>query len=173
MRVLHLTSGNLFGGVETLLVTFARSQALCPGMQPEFAVCFEGRLSEALSAAGAPPFVLGAVRVRNPLSIWRARCRLATLLRQRRFDVAICHMEWPLAMFGSVVRSAGVPLVFWAHSVSSGKHWVDRWAQLRTPDLVISASRFVAESETARFEDVPSEVIYAPVAPSRDSKEAR
>ncbi len=38
MRVLHVYSGNLYGGVETLLVTLARHRDLCPEMEPHFAI---------------------------------------------------------------------------------------------------------------------------------------
>ena len=41
MRVLHINAGNLYGGVETLLVTLARFRVLCPGMDPSFALCFD------------------------------------------------------------------------------------------------------------------------------------
>ena len=51
MRVLHVSSGNLYGGVETALVALARFRNLCPAMQPEFALCFEGRLSKELANA--------------------------------------------------------------------------------------------------------------------------
>src|SRR5579872_6438503 len=52
IRVLHVAAGKLYGGVETLLVTLARYHKLCPEMEPEFAVCFEGRLAEELRATG-------------------------------------------------------------------------------------------------------------------------
>src|SRR3989442_260169 len=70
MRVLHIYSGNLYGGVETLLLTLARYYHLCPAMEPHFALCFEGRLSEELAAVGARIHLLGNVRVRWPLSVW-------------------------------------------------------------------------------------------------------
>ena len=76
MRVLHIVSGRLYGGVETALVTMARYRLLCPEVEPEFAVCFDGRLRDELTAAGAPVHMLGEVRVRHPLSIFRARRRL-------------------------------------------------------------------------------------------------
>src|SRR2546422_5237601 len=53
MRVLHVSSGNLYGGIETLLLTLARHRNLCPGLDQHFALCFEGRLSEELAAVGA------------------------------------------------------------------------------------------------------------------------
>ena len=77
MRVLHIVSGRLYGGVETALVTMARCRLLCPEIEPEFAVCFDGRLRDELTAAGAPVHMLGEVRVRHPLSILRARRRLS------------------------------------------------------------------------------------------------
>src|ERR1700691_762855 len=100
MRVLHITSGNMFGGVETFLVTLARNRALCRTMQPEFAVCFDGRLAEELRGARSTVYTIGTVRARNPLSILRARQCLKDLFTRREIDIAICHMEWPLAIFG-------------------------------------------------------------------------
>src|SRR5436190_292036 len=38
MRVLHVYSGNLYGGIETLLVTMARARALCPAIEPQVAL---------------------------------------------------------------------------------------------------------------------------------------
>jgi glycosyltransferase involved in cell wall biosynthesis len=173
MRVLHVTSGNLFGGVETLLITLARERTVCPSMEPEFAVCFDGRLSQEISTAGMAPCILGAVRVRDPLSVWRARRQLAKLFHRQKFDVAIFHMGWPLAIFGRIARRARVPVVYWEHTVSSGRHWIDQWARRTPPDLVISTSRFVAESLPKWFGGIQSEVIYCPVPQSADDDDER
>ncbi len=43
MRVLHVSAGNLYGGLETVLVTLARCRALSPELECEFALCFAGR----------------------------------------------------------------------------------------------------------------------------------
>jgi glycosyltransferase involved in cell wall biosynthesis len=75
-------------------------------------------------------------------------------------------MEWPLALFGAVVRSNKIPLVYWVHSISKGRHWVDLWARLSLPDQVIFTSRFAASSHYLRTADVPSAIIYCPVAES-------
>ncbi len=45
MRVLHISAGNLYGGVETMLVTLARDRQVLPALDQEFALCFEARLS--------------------------------------------------------------------------------------------------------------------------------
>jgi hypothetical protein len=52
MRVLHVYGGNLYGGIETMLVTLARTRSLCPALDQEVALCFDGRLSVELAATG-------------------------------------------------------------------------------------------------------------------------
>jgi glycosyltransferase involved in cell wall biosynthesis len=164
MRVLHLSAGNLYGGVETLLVTLARSRALCPELKPEFALCFEGRAAEEIAATGALLHLLGEVRVRRPLSLLRARRRLKELVAQRGFDAVICHSAWAQAIFGPAVRAAGAPLVFWLHDAAAGRHWVERWAAMTPPDLAICNSRFTAATLSALYPKTPAEVVYCPVA---------
>ena len=73
MRVLHVYSGNLFGGVEAILVTLARHQADCPSLAHEFALCFEGRLGRELDALGAAVHRLPEVRASRPQTVRRAR----------------------------------------------------------------------------------------------------
>ncbi len=107
MRVLHLYSGNLYGGIEALLVLLAQDRALCPAMEPEFGLCFDGRLSAELEEAGATLYRLGGVRLANPRSVWRARRALRRLLGAEAFDVVVSHSLWVNAVFGSVLRSSG------------------------------------------------------------------
>src|ERR671922_74623 len=100
MQVLHISAGNLYGGVESLLVTLARQRHLCPELMPRFAVCFEGRLSAELRQAGVPVDCLGEVRVRWPWTVMRARQRLQELFNQHPCDVVVCHSAWAQAIFG-------------------------------------------------------------------------
>ena len=160
MRVLHITAGNLYGGIETLLVTLARYRALCLDMDQEFAVCSVGRLSAELEALGAQVYKLGAMRLRNPFSIVRARQRIEKVLTSGRYDVAICHHVLTQAIFAPVVRAHRLPLAFWAHSTLSGRHWTERIAGLTTPDLVIYSSRFTSEAVPRIYQNVATEVIY-------------
>jgi hypothetical protein len=62
MRVLHISAGNLYGGVETMLVTLARYRQVLPALDQEFALCFEARLS----TERVPPVAL-------PASVWPPR----------------------------------------------------------------------------------------------------
>src|ERR1700737_3626618 len=97
MRVLHISGGNLYGGVETVLVTLARYHQVLPALEQEFAICFEARLSTELAATGVPVHLLGEVRTRRPLTVWGARRKLRGVLRARQIDVAVCHMPWAQA----------------------------------------------------------------------------
>jgi glycosyltransferase involved in cell wall biosynthesis len=163
MKVLHITAGRLFGGVETLLVTLARCRDMCREMEPEFALCFDGRLGEELRNTGAPVHMLGNTRIRNPLSIRRARKALANLIESRGFEIVVCHMEWSQAIFGMVAREAGLPLVFWLHNASSGKRLVERLASRVPPDLVICNSKFTTQFVPLIYRGIPFKIVYYPV----------
>ena len=164
MRVLHLYSGNLFGGIETLLVTLARHREVCPDMQIEIGLCFEGRLSAALADEGVALHHLGPVRIRHPWTVWQARRRLQQLLETRGFDAVICHSCWPHVLFSPVVRNQGLPLIFWAHDAHHGGSPLERWSRCTLPDLVIANSRFTAGLVGKLFGAVPCEVVLSPAA---------
>ncbi len=165
LRVLHVHSGNLYGGVETTLITQARHRELCPAMKLSLALCFAGRFSEELAAAGACVHWLGHVRVRQPLSIRRARQSFRDLLRQQSYDVVVTHSSWSQAIFGPVARSVAVPLVFYLHNETNGRYWLERWARRTLPDAALCNSQFTAATLPMMYPHVRAEVVYCPVAP--------
>jgi len=169
--ILHLNSGNMYGGVETILATLARLRASCPGMEPHYALCHDGRLARELVAAGVPVHILGNVRLSRPWTVWRARRRLRGILERQRFDLVVCHMPWSLAVFGPAVRRAGQPLGFWAHAFHHGRNWLERLARLTRPDVVIANSGSTASGIQNLFAGVPSEIVYPPVALTRSPEE--
>jgi glycosyltransferase involved in cell wall biosynthesis len=164
IRALHVVSGNLYGGVETLVVTLARYRQSCHALHQQFAVCFEGRLKRDLLAAGATVHDLGAVRVRQPWSIWKARKRLFNLIKENQIDVLVCHMAWTQALFGSTARASRVPVAMWQHMASNGHHWLELWARLSRPDLVICNSEYTAREFRGASASIPIEVVCCPVA---------
>jgi glycosyltransferase involved in cell wall biosynthesis len=166
MRVLHVSAGNLYGGLETVLVTLARCRAFSSELQCEFALCFAGRADDELRAAGATVHRLGEVRVRHPLSIVRARRTLRDLIERRGFDAVICHSPWSQAIFGPAVRATGAASIFWLHDVVAGRHWLERWASGVVPDGAICDSRFTAAGLPLIYPQVRCEVVYYPVAPA-------
>jgi glycosyltransferase involved in cell wall biosynthesis len=165
MRILHVYSGNLYGGIETFLRTLARTQRGSPELAHEFALCFEGRLSRELREAGVTVHLLGAVKVSRPWTVWRARAELSRVLRRGGYAAVVCHAAWPQALFGPVARASGVPLVFYQHDALAGRHWLERWARVTAPDLIISNSRFSAGTLASVYPGVPYKVRYYPVPP--------
>ena len=163
MRVLHVHSGNLYGGVETLMVTMAREGYRC-ALHAEFALCFEGRLADELREAGATVHPLGSARTGNPLSVAASRRRLKELIGARPFDAVVTHMPWAQALFGTVARRNGVPLVFWMHDAAKGRHWLEWWASLTRPDLVLCNSHYTASTLKRLYSDVTAQIVSCPVA---------
>ena len=166
MRVLHVYAGNLYGGIESLLVTLAGRRGFCPAMEPSFALCFEGRLSAELREQGVTVHKIGPTRFRHPWTIWSARRRLKSILEGERLDVVINHSCWSQAVFAPVVRSLSLTMVFWAHDLFTGRHLLERWAQWTRPTMVLANSRTTETSLTHHFPGVPREVLYLPVAPT-------
>ena len=164
MRVLHAHSGNIYGGVETMLLTQVHQRHTAPAMETSFALCFEGQFSRELAAAGAPVHWMGRARVRQPLSIWRARRSFRELLRRQSCDVVVTHSSWSQVIFGPVARAAALPLVFYLHSATDGRYWLERWARRIVPDVALCNSQFTARALPRMYPDVPAEIIYCPVA---------
>jgi len=175
VRVLHLNAGNLYGGVETILSTLARLQDSCPAMESQFALCFEGRLSQELETARVTPYFLGHVRISRPWTVLRARRRLREILDRERFDLVMCHMPWSTAVFGPAVRESGQKLGFWAHAFHDGKNWLERLARRTPPDLVVACSRFAEAGVANLFPHAPCQVIYPPLEfnPVADTRQRR
>jgi glycosyltransferase involved in cell wall biosynthesis len=175
MRLLHVHSGNLWGGVETVLVAQASERARCAHVVPEFALCFDGRLRARLIEAGVAVHDLGAVRWRSPLTIRFVRRRLASLLRARPYEAVVIHSMWAHGLFAPVVRRASMPLVHWSHDHVDGRHWLQRVARRTRPDLAIANSTFTAEGIRRVFPATPASVIHYPLAlqPRSDRSTAR
>lgn len=173
MRVLHVASGRLYGGVERMLVTLAESAG--GPFDFEFAIAAPGRLAEELRAAGATVHGLGDVRLGRPLTVWRARRRLDDLLERARFDVVLCHAPWAYAIFAPVARRRGVRAGWWQHDRATGRPLVERWARATPADLVIGNSQWTAASARTVQPRAPVAVVYCPVsiqAPSPSDRES-
>lgn len=162
MRILHVHSGNLYGGVERMLASFAATSQPAR-IEHQFALCFEGRLAPELRAKDVAVHRLGEVRSRYPLSVRRARRALRDVLYGRAFDAATCHMPWAQALFGPVIREAGLPLIFWMHDIATGRHWIERAARRTVPDLILCNSHFTARTSNTLYPGCRWQVVYPPV----------
>jgi glycosyltransferase involved in cell wall biosynthesis len=163
IRALHISAGNLYGGVERLIGTLARNRELVRRMEPEFALCFNGQLAREIVLTGARLHMLGAVRASRPSTVFQARRRLEAVIRAGKFDVIVNHSVWPLAIFGPVLRRLSIPLVFWLHDSATGPRWLERWARRAQPDLVLCNSLYTAASAEAICPGVQSKILYYPI----------
>jgi glycosyltransferase involved in cell wall biosynthesis len=163
VNVLHVTAGKLYGGIETYLVTLARLRHLCPEMDPRFAVCFPGRLTDELAAAGVPVHDVGAVRLSRPWTVLRARRRLKQVIQEERIDVAITHGTWPHAVFAPTIRGTRARLVNFVHGLLTNPGRIDRWAARTPPDGVIANSHCTAATVARVFPGAAVQVCYLPV----------
>jgi glycosyltransferase involved in cell wall biosynthesis len=163
VRVLHVYSGNLFGGIESFLLTLARYDGKVGSTRSEFALSYEGRLRQELGRLGVVVHSLGEARLREPWTVLRARRRLKRLLADGAFDLLVCHAPWTQALFGSIARSARIGAVYWQHDDAKGEHWTERGARLTKPDLAICNSAFTQSTLGLLFHDIPSIVCRYPV----------
>jgi len=162
IRVLHVYSGNLYGGVETFLRTMALHRSDAKGVTMDFALCFAGRIERELRATAASVHLPGAVRVRSPRTVGAARRALDHLLRSGRYDVVVCHSAWPHAVFATVVRRHDLRLVHHMHDVANPRGWEDRLANLTPPELVITNSVFTKRSSPWLFPGTPRRLVRYP-----------
>lgn len=164
LRVLHITAGNLFGGIERMLLTIAAGEQR--DCVHEIAVSFDGRLARELREAGSPPHVIGAARFRRPDSIWRARRALLRLLAAGRHDAVICHAPWSCAIAGAPARRAGRPLLMWAHDAPQIRAWPESRVARIPPDRFICNSAHTADAIARWLPRVPRSIVHPPVAPA-------
>jgi glycosyltransferase involved in cell wall biosynthesis len=166
----------MYGGVETFLGTLAREAHAAPGMEPRFALCFEGRLSAELEALQCAPHLLGPASLSRPSTVLRARRELRNLLRREPCDIVVCHQPWTCVLFASVIRAAGLPVVLWVHMASRGRHWLERLCRLASPDAAICNSRFTASLVAswlphAQIEHCPVPVSMPKTSPTGPDRE--
>jgi len=165
LRVLHVAAGNLFGGIERMLLAIAEAQRP-DECAHDFALCFDGRVARELRERGGDPGMLGAVRFSRPDTVWRARRALRRMLASARYSAVICHAPWPCVLAAPVVRRARRPLLMWVHDIPQADAWPERKVRRYPPDRFICNSRFTADAVSRWISAVPRDVIYPPVLPN-------
>lgn len=164
MRILHIGVGNLYGGIEALLVTLARNRHCCEDLDQAFATFFPGRLRNELLSSGATAHTLDPVRLSRPWTIAAARRQFAEIVPQ--YDCIIGHSAWPYLIAAPVGRRQNIPCALWVHGTPSG-NWLERMAGLTPPDLIIANSVHTAAAvERILAPRCPLHVLYNPVTPA-------
>lgn len=168
MRVIHVASGRLFGGIEQMLVTLARHREVTPDVEPEFAIASRGRLEDDLRSAAATVHELGSVRLSRPASVVRARGAFDAIVDHAAAKsgtlppIVVAHAPWAYAIFAPVARRRRVPLVLWQHDHAAGDTLVERWARKTPADLVICNSHWTSRTATVLQPSAPVVVVHPP-----------
>jgi glycosyltransferase involved in cell wall biosynthesis len=163
MKVLHVGAGNLFGGIEVLLLTLAKHRKMVPDLEPEFGFCFEGKAAQQLREIGVPVHLFGGVRLSRPWTILRARKQLRRLLTERIYDAILLHECWVHTVFAPSVRRFSTKLILWSHDRHDGRSWVDWFTRKTPPDGVVFNSDYSHESMQGFLPGIPSKTIYCAV----------
>jgi glycosyltransferase involved in cell wall biosynthesis len=169
MRVLHVAAGNLFGGIERMLLTLVDASRQAESGGHEVAVAFDGRFARELRDAGSSPWVLGDARFSRPDTVWRARRALRRALAQQRYDAVIAHAPWSTALAAPAVRRANLPLFSWIHDAPHPDQWPERRVARMRPDRFICNSRYTAGLVARWMPGIATDVIHPPVAASAPS----
>ena len=172
LRILHVHSGNLFGGIETVLLSLTRFRDGEDGFESEYALCHDARLASELRSAAASVHILPQARASRPWSVRSSRKKLAVILNGSQYDAVVCHSPWAQGIYGPVILRAKPASVFWLHGALNKSHWTERLARRYPPRLVVCNSRFTQENVADLYPAVRSSVVYNPVAPvaARDNR---
>jgi glycosyltransferase involved in cell wall biosynthesis len=156
--VLHLAAGNLYGGVETFLVTLAKSPRR---LEHRFALFFEGRLARELREAGASVEVLGPARLGRPWTLVGPQLRLRRLLRDWNPDLVVYHSTWLKLVAAPALL--GYRQALFVHNQVDPHHRLDRLMARFPPDALLTNSEFTAGSVSALVPRPPPLVAGCPV----------
>jgi glycosyltransferase involved in cell wall biosynthesis len=169
MRLLHLYSGNLYGGIERVLSTLARTRV--DGISQAFALFFDRRLARELRESGADMTLIGPASLSRPWTVASSRRALRVVLERAQPDVVLAHSPWTLAIAGPVIERSRCRSALWLHGPLGTSYWPDRWASRHAPEIVFANSPFTA-TRASRGVNV-STWIYPPVAPALPESRTR
>ncbi|MBI1324341.1 glycosyltransferase [bacterium] len=161
--ILHVYSGNLFGGIESNIVALCVADQAAQetgGSRHRFALCFDRLLANRLREAGITPELLGTVRFRYPWTTWSARRKLTRLLRDPAIKGVVAHGSWAYKLAEPAVRKAGKPIAFWNHDPFRGAGPLESFVVAHPPDFLIANSRFTANALESAFGRPVDRVIY-------------
>ena len=165
MKVLHLASGNLYGGIETFLVTLAKLQSTDEGLENLFCLGYRARLSHELLALGMTVGFAEGARLRRPWSFSRTGSTARAFAESHAPDLVLAHGAWAYTAVGNRLHRYRPVVLFqhgpWGHGV------LELLVRAQRPVGVLANSQFTA-STLASFS--PARVCPCPVLPSRPAR---
>ncbi|MGC2659298.1 MAG: glycosyltransferase family 4 protein [Bryobacteraceae bacterium] len=170
MNILHVGTGNMFGGVEQNLLTLARAARYCPEMTPHFVACFEGRLLDDLRAANASCHRLNDMRGRTLKHVISNRTRLRKLQESLKVETIVYHSLWSWALLGVGLRSRA-RTALWFHDAVQQVHLTEQICRLQMPDTIIANSAYTASTVSKIYRAARPQIVHPPVCDSAQNGE--
>ena len=160
--ILHFCTGNLFGGIEKILVNLSKIKINDSKFLHEhgFVLMYPGRLSQELSGNGVNPFFVGSARRRYPWQVWAVRRRFKSLLGEVKRGVVIFHSTWTYSLFAKTARKCGFRVGLWMHDLAKPDGWEDRVCRAIEPELLIANSLFTSKTAHFLYPNKECHVVY-------------
>lgn len=162
MKVIHLYSGNRFGGVERILIKLVNQRQFTSELEQEFIIVFKDKLSEALEHEGAKVKTLFPVSFSRPWTIIKAWISIYALLRKSDPNVLICHDIWSFILGHLPARLCRLKVVLWAHT-GGLNYSLYKYLDIFNPDHVIACSHYLKSELQDRFQKLKITTLYAPI----------
>jgi glycosyltransferase involved in cell wall biosynthesis len=172
LRPALIAAGNIFGGVERFVLTYARHLNDIEGVEPFVILFHAGHLYDSLIAAGISVRLLEE-RVRYSPSVISD---IAECLRERGITLVHTHGYKATILGTLAARRLGVPVVKTEHSAIEPargidrlkmilNHTVDRWISRFCVDEIVYVSRDLLEHKNVRSRFESALVIHNGIDP--------
>lgn len=165
-NVLHITSGNLFGGIETNQLTLAK-QSLTTYSPHGFFVGWTGQLSKQLEEMGAPLSHYPSPRISRPWTVWKARQSLRRI--SSGWNAIVVHGLWAWVVFGPLIRKLKLNHALWIHDGYDPKSLLGKMAARHSPNRLIANSQFIADQLKKWPTEIPISILHCAVFPGSQS----
>jgi glycosyltransferase involved in cell wall biosynthesis len=167
VKIIYFYTGNVYGGVEKLLIDlFDYQSVLEPGeLEAVFVLCYEGHLSNKLKERGATVEIIPTPCLSHPWSLIRTFFQLRRILNQYEAKIIVSHEIWNHVVAWPVEKILGVKGVLWIHS-SSFRFNIPLYRNLGLwkPDMAICTSRHVRDSVSQLWPNIKADFLYPPYA---------
>lgn len=165
MKIIYFYTGNVFGGVEKLLIDlFEYQSVLEPGeLDAVFVLCYEGYLSHQLQARGATVEIIPTPRLKHPWTLIGTFFHFKKILDKYDTNIIVSHEIWNHAVAWPIEKLLALKSVLWIHS-SSFRFNIPLYKSIGfyKPDIAICTSRHVRDSVKALWPNIRTDFLYPP-----------
>lgn len=167
MKIVYFYTGNVFGGVEKLLIDLFDYQCVLePGeLESVFVLCYEGYLSKKLQERGATVEIIPTPHLKHPWTLIQTFFRLRKILNKYGAQIIVSHEIWNHVVAWPVEKILAVKGVLWIHS-SGFRFGEPLYKNLRfwQPDFTICTSRHVKDKVLELWPYLKADFLYPPYA---------